>query len=455
MELGVSLGQSQQQHLLLLPKMLQAIEILQLSTLDLVAMIDRELAENETLELGNSSSDETPDPAPEDPRRHDELEEFPASRAARDEERNDFFAQIPAHSVSLHAHLLGQIAMLDLDDALREVVSFLIGSLDGNGHLQLERDELTAFFDEGAPIDEAIAILRSLEPAGVGGSGPTDSMLAQLDPADPDHEYLVAILVEHLDDLAKNRFPAVARRLGVSIPDLRALTEKLRDLDPCPGRAFGDDDRARIEPDVIVKREDGEWQIYVDDARVPPLTIRDDYMELASDRAAPKSVRTYLKRKLGSAQDLLAAIAQRKETLGRVARATLERQAGFLERGLAGLVPLKMQEVADAVGVHLSTVSRAVAEKHVQTDVGVFALRDLFDGGRGVGADAAGEGGESRVSVQDRIRRLVEAEDGAQPLSDDALVAALETEGVRVARRTVAKYRKELGIPSSWRRRVY
>lgn len=453
MELGVSLTQSQQQGLLLLPRMLQAIEILQLSTLDLVAMIDKELSENETLEVTQKSAEDAPRGDVEAAPPWDSDDWSPRAAAA-DDSRADFLGQLPEHNISLHAHLLNQLLVLELEDDVRAIVSFLIGSLDGNGHLLLDESEIGAFFDPETPVAAAFDVLQGLEPKGIGQAGPRESMLAQVDPEDPDAEWLRQIIETHLEDLAANRLPKVASELGVSVDELKLLLAKLKAIEPCPGRAFAAAEPSRVQPDIVVRREDGEWQVYVDDARVPPLGISEIYQGLAADAGAPRRVRSYLKKKLGSARELMAAIEQRRSTLGRVARAALERQRAFLEKGPAALRPLAMQEVADAVGVHLSTVSRASADKHVQTDFGVFPLRDLFDGGKAIGA-TDGQGGESRASVRDRIARMVEAEDKAKPLSDEEIVRQLSSNGLDVARRTVAKYRTELGIPSSWRRRAH
>jgi RNA polymerase sigma-54 factor len=451
MELGIKLNQRQEQHLLLLPKMLQAIEILQLSTRDLLTMIEHEMSENETLEVADLSRRQNPEPPPPVVERsapRDDSDDGYEVRARRPDEGDDnMLAQVAARSLSLHGQLLSQLVLLELAPAVREVVSFLIGSLDHNGHLLLQRPELEACLGAEAPIDDALAVLWGLDPPGVGRSGPRESMLAQIDPADPDAPWLAALVSSHLEDLARNRLPQVARSLGVSVEELKILVEKLRYLDPCPGRAFEAPEPGLVQPDVVVRREDGEWQVLVDDSRVPPLRLSPDYQHLADSVGVPRRVRSYLRKKLGSAKDLLAAIEQRRETLGRIASAIVDRQHGFLERGPSGLRPLKMQEIADAVGVHLSTVSRATADKYIQTDFGVFLMRGMFDG------EVGGEGQGSRRSVKELLKRLIGEEDRQQPLSDEELVEKLRGEGFDLARRTVAKYRKELGIKSSWQRR--
>lgn len=463
MELGVTLRQGMDQRLLLLPKMLQAIELLQLSTQDLLTRIDVELQSNETLELLPRDGDAATTAGKDRDQRYGDVDDYGRGSARADEDRDDRFARVAAPSLSLQGFLLQQLGECEADPRMREVAAFVVGSVDGNGHLALNADEIAVIFEVEVEVARAaVALVQSLEPLGVAQSGPRDAMLAQLDADHARFHLLTQLVCDHLEDLAANRWPRVAKTLGVTIDELRILAQELRTLDPCPGRAFSQDEDVSMRADVVVRREDGEWQIYVDDARVPPLRVQPEYKALAKRKDTDRDVRRYLRGKIDSARELLVAIAQRKETLGRVARATLERQRVFLERGLAGLKPLGMQEIADAVGVHLSTVSRAIAGKHVQTDFGIFPLRILFDGGKGVGGRRANSAesstsasgtASSRMSIQERIKALVAGEDPATPLSDEALVEALARHGVEVARRTVAKYRKELGIASSFRRR--
>jgi RNA polymerase sigma-54 factor len=457
MRIDLQLQNRQEQRLLLLPQMLQAIEILQLSTQELVGMVEQELASNETLELASPEPGEVDaeraEPEPADFDAHDPFDEEAPPRARQSfDEQFDPLTIAEAPGLGLQGHLLAQLALRDLEEPLREQVSFLIGCVDAQGHLPFEDEELAAILPD-TDVQLALELLWSFEPTGIGQRGPIAAMLAQIDDEDPDAPLLRRIVTEHLEDLAKNRWPKVARNLGLEISDLRALLPKLRVLDPCPGRAFDEEAAHTLQADVVVRREDGEWQIYVDDARVPPLRIVPSYEELAQDRQQSTDLRSYLRDKIGSARELMRAIDQRRDTLGRVARAALERQRPFLERGPARIAPMKMQEVADAVGVHLSTVSRAIAGKNVQTDFGVFPLRQLFDGGRVLGDEEHAQVG--RATVQDRLRQVVEAENKEQPLSDEDIAKQLKSEGFDVARRTVAKYRRELKIPSSWRRRRY
>jgi RNA polymerase sigma-54 factor len=424
----------------MLPKMLQAIEILQLSTQALVARIEKELEENPVLEVDEPKVEKEPE---------EFTSESSSSKAA--EEGPDIFGLIQTRPETLQDHLMKQVGLLDLGPSELETLTFLIGSLDPNGHLPIQKAEVESILGESALFQEALEILHSLDPAGIGWPGPIEAMIAQIDPSWNDAALLRRLLEEELEDLAKNRHPKVAGRLGVTLDGLQHLIEKFRGLDPSPGRAFSCPDAPPIIPEVRVRWEDGAWQYYLDDTRIPPLRLRSEYEQMAKDATTEGGTKHFLRSRIQSAKDLIRAVEQRKETLGRVARAALERQLPFLEKGKAFLRPMKMQEVAEAVGIHLSTVSRAIANKYLETDWGIFALRDLFDGGRTVGG--GDRGGDARISIQERVKKIISAEDAQNPLSDEAVVEALAKEGVHIARRTVAKYRSECNIPSRWRRK--
>jgi len=230
------------------------------------------------------------------------------------------------------------------------------------------------------------------------------------------------------------------------------LMQRVSTLNPRPAADFDDDDNQSVQPDAFVWLQDGEVKVALDDEALPDLQVNAEYAALAGDRRTEREVREYLRPKLRSARDLIDAVNQRKATLLRVLTAVMRRQIAFLEKGCTGIRPLRMSEIADELEVHTSTVSRTVADKFIQTDRGVFALRDFFDGGRIAAAPAAGQG---RMAVGQQIAEFVAAEDKERPMSDDDLVSALATNGVQVARRTVAKYRRDLAIPSSYLRRRF
>lgn len=453
MSLDLNLGQRQEQRMALLPQMLQSIEVLQLATADLVAFVDAELQQNETLEVEQRDV-EAPDRDERSASESDEpsFEELRRASGDADDKKLGFLNSVPDSSVSVVERVREQLAFRGAPSLLVEVVLLLAERLDDRGLLPQGDDELAEELQLEAPlVADARAALMALEPRGLGARDAVEAMLAQAD-GDPDLPLIEAMLREHLAELSRNKLPAVARALALSLDELQALIERVRELNPRPGAEFVQGAEPAVQPDAFAWIQDGEVRVALDDEALPDLHVNSEYAALAGDRRTEREVREYLRPKLRSARDLIDAIQQRKATLARVVGATLRQQRAFLERGRAAIRPLRMSEVADQLELHTSTVSRTIAGKHVQTDRGVFALREFFDGGR---IDAAPAAGQGRMGVAEQLRELVEQEDKLRPLSDDDLVEALRGRGVQVARRTVAKYRKELDIPSSYQRRKF
>jgi RNA polymerase sigma-54 factor len=237
---------------------------------------------------------------------------------------------------------------------------------------------------------------------------------------------------------------------------VHGLVARIRLLNPQPAACFHAASGGVIRPDAVARLVDGRIEVRVDDHELPMLGISPDYAAMVRDKTASTEVRAYLRGKIASAKNLIRAVEQRRRTLARVVLASMERQRRFLEQGRAGFAPLAMAEIAAELGLHVSTVSRAIAGKHVQTDRGVFPLRELFDGGSNAATHAdQGVGGTGRRGVRERVAELIRAEDSERPLSDDDIVVLLDSRGIKVARRTVAKYRNELGIKTSFQRKSY
>jgi RNA polymerase sigma-54 factor len=452
MRLEPSLRQRQEQRLALLPGMLQSIEVLQLGLHELAERIEAELAGNETL-AALPAADAPPDrPAAE--RGERDQDEPGRARSGGDEDpKLAMLAQIPGREEPLLDSIRAQLAWAEVDQRLGNAVLALASLLDERGLLTLADEQLLELV--GAELlQPALALLHELEPRGLGARTPVEAMLLQVDAADPDRPWIEALLTRHLEALARNKLPDVARALGCSLDELDALLERIRRLDPRPGARFTATLERAIRPDVAAWIHDGRLELRVDDHDLPALGIDPEYASLARDRSVEREVRSYLREKIDSARRLIQAVEQRRATLARVAAVVLRRQQRFLEQGVAAIAPLKMAEVAGELGLHVSTVSRAIAGKYVQTPHGIFRLREIFDGGESAASDASGGSAPAgRAGVKEIIRQIVLAEKREQPLSDDELVAALLQRGVQVARRTVAKYRQELGIPSSWLRR--
>jgi len=453
MSLDLKLGQRQEQRLALLPQMLQSIEVLQLATADLVQFVEAELQVNETLELQRAEA-LLPD-APEVPtaeREESGWDEWRRASDGGDDKKLGFLANVPARAESLLDFVRQQLAFRSIAPLISEVVLLLVERLDERGLLPATNDELAAEMDlDVGLVGEARSVLRSLEPMGIGAHDAIEAMLLQA-AGDPDLGLIERLLREHLEELSRNKLPVVARALQLSLDELQDLMKRVGSLSPRPAAGFGGDENLSVQPDAFVWLQDGEVKVALDDESLPDLQVNAEYAALAGDRRTEREVREYLRPKLRSARDLIEAVNQRKATLSRVLTAVMRRQMAFLEKGCTGIRPMRMSEIADELQVHTSTVSRTVAGKFIQTDRGVFALRDFFDGGR---IDAAPAEGQGRMAVGQQIAELVAAENKESPMSDDELVAALAALGVQVARRTVAKYRRDLDIPSSYLRRKF
>ncbi len=446
------LRQRMSQEMQLLPKMLQSLEVLQLAQGELDTFLERAALENEALQFSEAAPTQAgPRGTREDADRHGAWLE---SQAEPEE--------------GLVEVLEREVALLELPESELAWVRLVVSCLDPRGYLSVPDERLLALaVEQGLPEDpgalgRAIAVVQSLEPRGIGGRDVVEALLLQLDPGDEDYGLLCRLLEEFLEDVAKNKLPAVAKALGLEVERLKVLLARLRELDPVPGAALGVRSSPVLRPDVVVEEVEpdaeessGEraarrdYRVRVEHARFDAVTLDDEVQRLAKDPAQPAGIRRYLRDKVDRARWLLDSIEQRKRTLLSVAVWVFDRQRGFLERGPAALRPLTMTDAAADLGVHLSTVSRAVAGKHVSTPFGVHPLRAFFQ-------SAAGDNeGVSKSRVHEALRSAVDGEDPEKPLSDDELCRHLEREGFQVARRTIAKYRRELGIQSSYRRRRY
>ncbi|HZN40053.1 MAG TPA: RNA polymerase factor sigma-54 [Planctomycetota bacterium] len=453
MSLDIRLGQRQEQRAALLPQMLQSIEVLQLATEDLLQFLEQEVEANETLELRPASAPEPEmNQAPAE-REDSSWEEWRRGPAGDGEDKKQAFLEnVPAGETTLVDFVGQQLAFRSVPPVLASAVLALTAHLDDRGLLPFSIETLAKEVDMAAELlHEAHDVLRTLEPCGIGAFDPVEAMLLQAQD-DPDLDSIEQLLHSHLEALSRNKLPEVARAMDLPLEELHALLLRMRELNPHPGAEFSGRPGVPLRPDAYAWLRDGVVQTALDDAWMPDLRINTEYETMAGDGTTPREVRDYLRRKLRSARDLIEAVHNRQHTMLRVVQAVMREQAAFLAKGRIAIRPLRMSEIADRLQMHTSTVSRAIAGKHVQTDRGVFRLRDFFDGGR---IDAEPAAGQGRMAVAQQIADIVAAEDKQTPLSDDDLVAALAGRGVQAARRTITKYRKELGIPSSYLRRRF
>jgi RNA polymerase sigma-54 factor len=329
----------------------------------------------------------------------------------------------------------------------------IIYNLDSNGYLQGRLEDLlgpNAGEEDLALAQQALSLVQKLDPPGVGARDLRECLLMQLTPGMPHYEHLQTLISTHLEDLEHNRLPVIARRTGYSIEVIQEALEELRKLNPKPGADFNEALVPRVIPDVFVEpAEEGGYQVRLEDARIPTLFISPYYRKLIASGKANEETRDYIKRKINSAQWLIDSIEQRRSTLTRVSQAIVDHQVAFLNKGPEAIEPLKMQQIADKVGVHVTTVSRAVDDKWIQTPRGIFPLKRFFCGG------TVTEDGEEVAwdAVRLKLQEIIDNEDKQHPLSDEQLVKELASHGITVARRTVTKYRKAMNIPSSRQRR--
>jgi RNA polymerase sigma-54 factor len=361
----------------------------------------------------------------------------------------------PAPEASMFEALCQQIHLGSVEPQLAAVCEFIIGNLDPDGYLRTPEHELAAQL--GVPVQrvgEALGIVQGLDPPGIGARSLQECLVLQLarrpDAGQGVAVHLAARLVaEAWDDLLHQRWDRISDRLVTDRDRLREALDVIRALDPRPGARLGPNANSFIEPDVIVTKADGAWKVTLNDEGMPRLRLSPHYQRLLASRRGDSATSSYLRERMRAALWFLRSVEQRQSTVMRVSEAIVSRQSEFLDRGLPFLRPLVLRDIADDIGMHESTVSRVVSNKYMATPRGVLPLKFFFHSA----ISHAVEGDISSVVVKERIKALIGAEDPQRPHSDARVARQLNRLGIRIARRTVAKYREELGIPSSEQRR--
>jgi RNA polymerase sigma-54 factor len=474
----VRLSLRQTQRVVMTPLLQQAIQLLQLSTLELQELVQKELLENPLLEEVPAESSEAPDGAPEAPvappqaaldggppaasvdtEQSDALPfdltaaifDQPEERSlvAQEEHEELPFENLARQDRSLAEHLEEQLRMATDDDRARAIGVEIIGNIDEDGYLQADLEELAA--RTGAPREEVerlLALVQSFDPPGVGARTIQECLLLQLR-ADPlPDPVAIEIVGEHFEALERRRFPDIAKALRLSLERVMEAVEEIQALEPKPGRRFAPSDTRYITPDVFVHKTGDDYTVVLNEDGVPRLRVNSLYRSLL--RGGAPDARQYVEQKLRSALWLIKSVHQRQRTLYRVTESIVKFQREFLDRGLASLRPLSLRDVGEDIGMHESTISRVTTNKYVQTPQGLFELKYFFHSGIATGH------GEmvSSLSVKKMIADLLAEEDTAKPLSDQEIAQVLKGRGLIIARRTVAKYREELGILPSHRRKL-
>jgi RNA polymerase sigma-54 factor len=470
------------------PRMIQSMEILQLPLMALQERIDQELIENPVLvdlretatpegegegetEAGEpeveaaapeapvESIEETPETEGFDDEWDDAFAEMHRkSRAALSEEadrKHDAMQNMAERPRSLHDDLSDQLSFLDCDPTVHALAEYIIFNLDEHGYLRQDLSDVQRDFGGHATpdqVEEALALVQKLDPPGIGARNLRECLLLQLTPDVPMRDVLRVLISNHLDDLQQNRLPVIEKKTGLSIETIKEALEHLHRLDPRPGARYSAEAPPYVIPDLSVEPDEhGKYQVRLLDEHTPQLSISRMYQKLLKNKQADPAAREFIQKKIQSARWLIESIEQRRSTLLKVARAIIEHQKDFLDKGPEAIQPLKMQQIADQVGVHVTTVSRAVDDKWVQTPRGIFSLKRFFGGGTTTadGEEVAWD------SIKQKLLEVIAKEDKANPLSDEEIVEELGKSGLPVARRTVTKYRKALRIPSSRQRKQF
>jgi RNA polymerase sigma-54 factor len=449
----------------LAPQLQQSLQILQAPTLELKNIVQQELQTNPLLEE-DPDVNETEDRSSEDADFQEEFERLAkldeewrdymaqnvsySARTQEDEERRQFFLDSLANQETLQQHLLEQLNTADIDAKKRKAAELLVGNIDDIGFLSAPLDEIANL--SGTPIEdlqEALELVQTFHPVGVGARGLKDCLLIQLRRIGKAQSFEYQIVDQYLDDLGRKRYPDIARRIGVTVDQVQKAANFIATLDPKPGQIFSPQPNSYVLPDVLVEKVADDYVVSLTGDQIPHLRINKTYRDLMTQSRNGGEVRDYIREKIRSGKFLIKSIHQRQQTILNIAIEIVKRQRDFLDNGTAFLKPMTMVQIADAVGVHETTVSRAISGKYIATPQGVVEMKFFFTPGYQTNDGVS----LSNTSVKETIADLVRNEDNRMPLSDKEIVEILSERGIPIARRTVAKYRAELNIlPSNLRK---
>lgn len=487
MGLEAKLVQKMGQSLLMTPQLQQAIKLLQLGRLEYKEAIERELLENPVLEEARDESEYSTLPAPEpepngpavlaasaensdsaesqssstEPKADwddyaDTFTDYQGSASVKstlDYEDRQPPEVVATRNESLEQHLLQQARLHDFSPSEKAIAQHLIGNLDRDGYLECTHEEIAAACE--CDLEDVISVadtIRFFDPPGVCARNLQECLLTQLEARGLGDRLEARILTKHLEKLEKRRFESIAKEEGISLEQVAAAINSIRSLEPRPGRPFSDETTRYVIPDVFVHKVAGEWVVTLNEEGVPRLRVNPHYTSLLKNKEHESSTpanNTYISEKLRAANWLLKSIQQRQQTILRVTESIMKVQREFLEHGIDKLKPLVLKEIADQIDMHESTVSRVTTEKYVHTPRGVFELKFFFTSG----IKTASGSDISSSSVKERIKTIIAAESPSNPISDQQIADMLKAEKIDIARRTVAKYREMLGIPSSSQRK--
>jgi len=487
MKPGLNQSTQLRQELKINPRLYQAMDLLYMPLLDLQQHLKQELLNNPFLEMVEPEEEEEEEgteteeatPQEEDKAANDEidwegilLDGFDAGGRREEHEEKEYYEPVTVDTRDLSDHLRDQIALLDLDPRQMLLAEEFIGNINEDGYLAcpvedirqsindvvLKAAEATDRDPDEVPVyteDEVARMLETvqgLDPAGVGARDLRECLMLQLKDAGLEQSVPYRLVRDCFDELINHRWSEISKRFGISPSDVQKAADEIAKLDPKPGLVYSDASDNYIIPDLVVEKIDGKYHVFLNDANLPRLKLSRAYQEIARDKKKFEGEnKEFISNKLNSANWMIQAIEQRRQTMLKVMNYIVERQRDFFEKGVQYLKPLTLREVAEVISMHESTVSRVTNEKFVQTPRGVLPLKFFFSSGLSTtgGEDVSARG------IKDQIQKLVENEDPKHPLTDQAIVNILKESGVQIARRTVAKYRDQLGVLSArMRKRV-
>jgi len=465
MRMGYDLLIEQQQKLIMTPELKLALKILQLPAVELEELLQQELEDNPVLELVDDNRDEKSEVQQKQNKKEKEKEidwkeyfQFQGKSYVEEGFDSDEAAELSyenfiTYSYTLKDHLISQLRVSQINKKLRDIGEYIIESLDENGYLTITKEDLAAILDvKPEEVEEALSVIQTFEPFGVGASNLKECLLIQLRNKDIYDKKIEVIIMNHLDDIASNRINNISKKLSISIEEAQKYSDIIKSLEPKPGRAFEEGTSTKyVTPDVYIEKVGKEYVVIVNDYYGSKLMINQFYKKMLISEDKSSQASAFISNKLSSAMWLIKSLEHRKNTLYNVVKAILDYQMDFFEKGPMFLKTMTLKKIAEMVSVHESTVSRAISGKYVQTPRGIFEIKYFFKSG------VDNQDGEaiSSESIKKMIKSYVSGEDASKPLSDQHIADLLVKEGYMISRRTVAKYRDELGILSSSKRKRY
>lgn len=471
MKLGYDLTIEQSQKLTMTPELIQAIQILQFNSQELETFVQDELMQNPVLEYDSTAEDRREQEVSKSEsmdKKEAEEADFDLREKVKEAEYDDIsyrqwehrkendeptFEQFVSKEETLEDYLLLQLTFSKLKGNDMKIGRYMVESIDENGYLTVELSQVAKTFKVcEAHVEKILDVIQTFEPAGVGARTLEECLIIQLASKGLLEDSVEYIILHHLTDIGENKLGKVSKETGLTVAQVQMITDLIRTLEPKPGRRFSSGESVKyVVPDVIVEKVDGEYQIVTNETTIPRLMVSSYYMSLAKRATEDAELSKYLNEKYNSALWLIKSIEQRRQTIYNVVAAVVEHQKEFLDKGPKYLKTLTLKQVAEALNIHESTVSRSINGKYMQTPRGVFEIKYFFSSGVTGGS---GEGMSSN-SIKTFIKEIVESEDPKKPYSDQEMVEILSRKGIEISRRTVAKYREGMNILSSSKRRRY